>query len=132
VLDGVWTVEFTLTSPLLPGHMPRSQRIAGELALLRNTSLADHAGLSGRPTHSGTYDARFIPFGFDVNPGREAPALEARLAGGDSVEVTLQPGSAAAFRMRGLLAGDSVVGEWAFDHERGGAASGSFVMRRKR
>ncbi len=130
-LDGVWSVEFTLESPLLPGHMPRQQTLRGQLALLRNESLAAGAGFAGPPTHSGTYDTRFRPFGFELDGGRQVPALEARLARGDSVEITLQPG-AAAVRMQGQLSGDSVAGSWMYDHDRGGAASGRFVMRKRR
>jgi hypothetical protein len=131
VLDGVWTVDFTLESPLLPGHMPRQQTLHGELALLRNATLGDQPDLSGRPTHSGSYAARFRPFGFEVGGGPGTPALEARLTTGDSVEISLQPGHPAGVRMLGVLAGDSVAGTWRYDHARGGIASGRFVMRRR-
>lgn len=128
-LDGAWTVDFTLESPLLPGHMPAERSIHGELALLRNPSLQDGA-LAGRPTHSGSYATGFRPFGFDL-ASRAIPALEARLTRGDSVEIALQPGAPGGVRMRGLLAGDSVAGTWLYDRDRGGVASGRFVMRRR-
>jgi len=131
LLDGAWTVDFTLESPLLPGHMPRQHALRGRLALLRNASLADAGGLSGRPTHSGSYDTRFHPFGFEIEGGGVVPALEARVAPGDTVEITLQPGGSAGVRMRGVLAGDSVAGTWLYDHARAGVASGRFVMRRR-
>ncbi|HET7231422.1 MAG TPA: hypothetical protein VFJ16_15545 [Longimicrobium sp.] len=131
LLDGEWAVDFTLESPLLPGHMPRQQTLRGQLALLRNPSLARPADLSGRPTHSGSYATRFAPFGFEIDGGRMAPALEARVTERDSVEIALQPGDAAGVRMRGVLAGDSVAGTWLYDHARAGAASGRFVMRRQ-
>ncbi|HSU13805.1 hypothetical protein [Longimicrobium sp.] len=130
-LDGAWAVEFVLESPLLPGHMPPHRTLRGRLALLRNAALADQADLAGRPTHSGSYATRFGPFGFEIDGGRGVPALEARVTPGDSVEITLQPGDPAAVRMQGLLAGDSVAGTWMYDHYRGGAASGRFVMRRR-
>ena len=131
VLDGVWAVDFTLESPLLPGRMPRQQTLHGELALLRNATLGDQPELSGRPTHSGSYAARFLPFGSEVDGGSGTPALEARLTAGDSVEISLQPGDPAGVRMLGVLAGDSVAGTWRYDHDRGGIASGRFVMRRR-
>jgi hypothetical protein len=129
-LDGVWTVDFTLESPLAPGHLPRQRTLRGRMALLSDNALAGHPELSGRPTHSGSYATRFLPFGFDLESGAGPPALEARLSAGDSVEIALQPGGAAGVRLRGVLAGDSVAGSWLYDHERGGAASGRFVMRR--
>lgn len=131
LLDGVWTVEFRLETPLLPGHMPRQPALRGRMALLRNAWLAHGGGLSGRPTHAGSYDARFRPFGFEIGGGSAVPALEARVTPGDSVEIALQPGAPAGVRMRGVLAGDSVAGTWLYDHARGGAAAGRFVMRRR-
>lgn len=129
-LDGVWAVAFTLESPLLPGRMPPQTSLQGEMALLRNASLTNGT-LAGRPTHSGSFATRFRPFGFELYGGRDVPALEARLTAGDSVEIALQPGAAAGVRMRGVLAGDSVAGTWLYDHDRGGIASGRFVMRRR-
>jgi hypothetical protein len=129
LLDGTWVVDFTLESPLLPGRMPRQQTLRGQVALLRNASLTG-AGLSGRPTHSGTYAASFRPFGFEID-GRQLPALEARASASHSVEIRLQPGGPAGVWMRGLLTGDSVAGTWRYDHDRGGIASGRFVMRRR-
>ena len=129
-LDGVWAVAFTLESPLLPGHMPPQRSGRGELALLRNPTL-DDGELAGRPTHSGSFATRFRPFGFELDGGRDVPALEARLTAGDSVEIALQPGAPAGIRMRGVLTGDSVAGTWLYDHDRGGIASGRFVMRRR-
>jgi hypothetical protein len=129
-LDGLWAVDFTLESPLLPGHMPPQHTLRGQLALLVNGSLGERPDLSGPPTHSGSYTTRFRPFGFEIDGGPEVPALEARFSAGDSVEITLQPGSSAGVRMRGVLAGDSVAGTWTYDHDRGGIASGRFVMRR--
>lgn len=129
-LDGVWAVAFTLESPLLPGRMPPQRALQGELALLRNPTLTDGA-LAGRPTHSGSFATRFRPFGFELIGGRDVPALEARLTDSDSVEIALQPRAPAGIHMRGVLAGDSVVGTWLYDHDRGGIASGRFVMRRR-
>lgn len=129
-LDGVWAVAFTLESPLLPGRMPPQTSLQGEVALLRNPSLAAGA-LAGRPTHSGSFATRFRPFGFELYGGSDVPALEARLTAADSVEIALQPGAPAGIRMRGVLAGDSVAGTWLYDHDRGGIASGRFVMRRR-
>lgn len=129
-LDGEWTVDFTLESPLLPGRMPPDTTVRGRIALLRNATLAANDGLSGRPTHSGSYAASFRPFGFET--GGAAPALEARLGEADSVEITLQPGGDAAVHLHGVLAGDSVAGTWMYDHYRAGMASGRFVMRRPR
>lgn len=131
VLDGAWTVDYTLEAPLLPGRMPREKTLRGRLALLRNASLANAAGLSGPPTHSGSYDTRFAPFGFEIEGGRVVPALEARVNASDSVEITLQPGEPAGVRMTGVLAGDSIAGTWVYDHYRAGVASGRFVMRRR-
>lgn len=132
LLDGAWTVDYTLESPLLPGHMPPRQTLRGGMALLRNPTLAEQPGLAGRPTHSGSYAARFAPFGFELYGASAVPALEARLAPGDSVVITLQPGAPAGVRMQGVLAGDSITGVWLYDHDRGGVASGRFVMRRNR
>ncbi|HET7461854.1 MAG TPA: hypothetical protein VFJ82_11430 [Longimicrobium sp.] len=131
LLDGVWTVEFMLDTPLLPGHMPRQPALRGQMALLRNASLSGADGLSGRPTHSGSYAARFRPFGFEIDDGGVVPGLEARVTPGDSVEIALQPEGPAGVRMRGVLAGDSVAGTWLYDHARAGVASGRFVMRRR-
>lgn len=128
-IDGVWAVDFTLESPLLPGHMPPRQTLSGRMALLVDPSLDGRADLSGPPTHSGSYTARFRPFGFEIDGGPEVPALEARFSASDSVEIALQPGGPGV-RMRGVLAGDSVAGTWTYDHDRGGIASGRFVMRR--
>jgi hypothetical protein len=130
-LDGAWTVDFTLESPLLPGHMPARRTLRGGMALLRDPALAEQPGLPGRPTHSGSYATRFAPFGFEIG-GSPVPELEARVAPGDSVVITLQPGAPAGVRMQGVLAGDSVTGIWLYDHDRGGAASGRFVMHRNR
>ena len=131
LLDGEWAVDFTLESPLLPGHMPRPNVLRGQMALLRNPALANPGDLSGRPTHAGSYATRFGPFGFEVEGGRVVPALEARITPADSVEITLQPGGPGGVRMRGVLAGDSVAGTWLYDHARAGIASGRFVMRRR-
>ena len=108
MLDGEWAVAFTLVSPLLPGHMPPQQTLRGRLALLRDASLTGQADLSGRPTHSGSYTTRFAPFGFEIDGGRAVPTLEAR-----------------------VTPGDSVAGTWLYDRDRGGIASGRFVMRRR-
>jgi hypothetical protein len=129
-VDGVWTAEFAIESPLLPGHMPREETISGELALLRNSSLARTAALSGPPTHSGSYAARFRPFGFEIDGGREIPTLVARFFATDSLEITLQPDGEDAVWMKGVLAGDSIAGHWSYAPFRGGSASGRFIMRR--
>jgi len=129
LLDGAWTVDFSLESPLLPGHMPRRRTLRGELALLHDAALAGADGLSGLPTHAGSYAARFAPFGFEIDGGRVMPVLEARVAG-SAVEISLQPGDPSGVRMSGVLAGDSVAGTWRYDRYRAGAASGRFVMRR--
>ena len=130
-LDGAWTVDFTLESPLLPGRMPPRHTLRGQMALLRNADLANEGGLSGRPTHSGSYAARFHPFGFEIEDARLVPTLEARVTPRDSVEITLQPGDPAGVRMTGVLAGDTIAGTWIYDRYRAGVASGRFVMRRR-
>ena len=128
-LDGVWAVEFTLESPLLPGRMPPSRTVSGEVALLHDAALPGIGTLSGRPTHTGSFATRFSPFGFELPGGGRVPVLAARLATGDTVEIALQPDDGARVRMSGVLAGDSVAGGWWYEHDRAGAASGRFVMR---
>jgi hypothetical protein len=130
-LTGTWVVDFTLESHVAPGPLPLERTVRGEIVLLQNPSLSREAGLRGEPTHSGSYTARFRAFGFEMSGGHEVPALIARLAPSDSVEIVLQPDREAPLRLAGILSGDSVTGRWSYASYRGGGASGRFVMRRE-
>lgn len=132
MLDGLWAVEFIVETPLRPGHPPPQRSVRGEVALLHDSALHPRpTGLSGPPTHSGSYTTRFRPLGFEVRETGAVPALLARLSPADSVEIALQPDHEDPLLMRGSLAGDSIAGRWSYYQRRGGAASGSFVMRRR-
>lgn len=129
-LTGNWTAVFTLESHAAPGPIP-SGPVRGEIVLLPDASLLPEAGLHGAPTHVGSYELRFRPFGFEMSGGRDVPALVARLVRDDSVEIVLQPDREAPLRLAGVLSGDSVTGRWSFASYRGGSASGRFVMLRR-
>jgi hypothetical protein len=123
-LEGRWSVDLRLERPL---QLHRDTAAAGtvhaELVLIRNPAP------QGGPTHFGAYAADFAPFGFASRAGR-VPAVAARLLGGDSVEIALDPGGSRRVMLRGKLAGDSVAGHWRYDAGRRRAAAGRFVMRR--
>ena len=130
-LDGTWVTSFTLESHLVGEAGPRERTVSGEIALLRNPSLAGEPGLSGSATHSGTYAARLRPFGFEIRRSHDAPTLVARLTPRDSVEIVLEPDGESPLRMAGVLAGDSIAGKWWYSPHRGGSASGRFSMRHR-
>jgi hypothetical protein len=130
-LDGQWSLEFRLgTAVRLGTDAARVLPVRGEAFLIEN-GVRDHVtGLRGAPTHYGTYAADFGAFEIEHPPRGRVPGLAVRLAGGDSVEAVLDPGSLDEFRLAGRLAGDSVVGEWRYDAGRRVGAGGPFVMRR--
>lgn len=129
-IDGLWTLEVIEESPFRPEHRSPPRSVSGEVALLRNASLDRVEGLSGAPTHSGTYAAQFRPFGFELPREGETPALVARISALDSVALVLQPEREDPVRMRGVYAGDSIAGRWTYYRHRGAGGSGRFVMRR--
>jgi hypothetical protein len=131
VLDGAWVTRLTLESHLLGRAGPQERTVAGDIALLRNPSLATEPGLSGSPTHSGTYAARLRPFGFEIRRNHDPPTVVARLGPRDSVEIVLQPNGESPVRMAGVLTGDSITGRWWYAPHRGGSASGRFSMRHR-
>jgi|GEM_PF-2139842 len=129
-LHGEWTVEFRLEQPAtLTRDTAGLGPVVGRVVLLENGEAGGVAGLSGHPTHYGIYAANLRPLGLPGGGG--VPALAARLAGGDSVEIAFDPQQGRAFTGVGTLAGDSVAGHWWTGGGRtAGRSSGRFVMRR--
>jgi hypothetical protein len=130
-LDGAWVTSFTLESHLVGEARLQEQTIRGEIALLRNPLVSTEPGLSGSPTHSGTYAARLRPFGFEIRGSHDPPTVVARLGARDSVEIVLQPNGESPVRMAGVLTGESITGRWWYAPHRGGSASGRFSMRHR-
>ncbi|HEX8319593.1 hypothetical protein [Longimicrobium sp.] len=129
-LHGEWTVEFhlehraTLTRDTI-GPPP----VNGSVVLLEDSRHRRIEGLSGPATHYGVYSADLRSL--DLPATAQVPTLMARLARGDSVEFAFDPGQGHPFAGRGVLAGDSLTGQW---WTRGGRttgrSSGRFTMRR--
>jgi hypothetical protein len=129
IIAGVWNVEFTLRFPLRPWHMPQQQTVRGQISLLEDSSLREAKGLSGRPTHVGTYNVRFDAFELTIPAKSDIPEIVGIISPSDSVEFVLQPDSDEPLKMSGHLAGDSIAGVWTYNQSRVLSASGDFVMR---
>lgn len=131
-LSGEWTVELVLTDPLLPRGTVQPPPVArGTLSLLRDDRVRRVEGLHGPPTHVGVHTLGLSGFGFEMHPAGRVPAVAARWAPPDSVELAFESAAAASelLGIRGRLRGDSVVGRWHYTTRVSGAA-GRVVMRR--
>ncbi|HEU4881371.1 MAG TPA: hypothetical protein VFT45_03970 [Longimicrobium sp.] len=129
-LDGEWTVEFHLEHPAtLTQDTAGVPPVRGTVVLLENDRVRRIEGQSGLPTHYGVYSADLRPL--DLPNTSQVPTLVARLAYGDSVEIAFDPEQGRPFTGRGVLAGDSVTGQWWTRGGRtAGRSSGRFTMRR--
>ena len=129
-LAGIWTAELAVSLPLI-SHPDTTTRVRGSIALIPNNRVSRVPGAGWAPTHLGTTDLDFRPFGFEMRPTERVPGIFARLQLPDSVWLIVDPPHAGeSLRLDGRLAGDSVTGLWRYDSRQGGAA-GTFVLRRR-
>jgi hypothetical protein len=130
-LTGAWEASFTADPDQIGTAGRRLPPVPVELVLMENGWLGSVAGLSGEPTHYGTFTADFRPLGFDPRAAGEVPSIAAAVVGRDSVELVLQPtASPTPLTAAGHVVGDSVVGRWWHSAGRGAGISGSFRMIR--
>ncbi|HYR10212.1 MAG TPA: hypothetical protein VEQ60_20730, partial [Longimicrobium sp.] len=130
-LDGAWTAEFRLTSPLQLANGAPQGSLSAEVVLMENPAVRAVPGLHGTPTHYGAYAADFRPFALPTAATGRVPTVAARLAGGDSVEMVLD-GIGSGLLLTGRLDADSVAGRWTYPGDRAGGANGTFVLRRRK
>ena len=146
-LIGAWDITLILERSITPLDDSRGveRAVVGTIAFTENRSSDLEAPDFGVVTHKGVYD-------LDLTSFRLPPANDARiqvavartavvrsaqeniagLDGEDSVFVALNPGdSHLSMRLAGLLAGDTISGDWVAEFVRS-QASGRFVMRRHR
>jgi hypothetical protein len=130
-LVGAWDICFHIADAP-PGRLRggRPVDVRAVLAFAPNHELDALTELDA-PTNVGTFDADFTAAGFDGREGGQVPSAAARAWGPDSVVIVLGPGGRhPAVLMRGMWAGDSLLGTWSLVSSRTGWASGSFVMAR--
>lgn len=127
-LDGPWTLELRVEHPITASAVtPHPDPVRGSVVLMENAPAAP--AVPAGDTHYGAYAADLRALG--VNPAAGVPTLVARMAGADSVQFTVEPGTARPLHARGRLDGDSVAGHWWTEGGRvAGGSSGRFVLRR--
>ena len=118
-LAGTWHVELSAES--IDSAVPR--HTVGDLALTLNE---EHLG---EPDLFGTYDLSFTPLGFTLTPSAGVPSIAVTVAG-DSITLTLAPGSQLPITMRGVRRGDSISGRWSAHQRAGSDALGAFALTR--
>lgn len=125
-LDGAWSMEFRVEHPITAPATPPAP-VRGSVLLMENAPAAP--AVPARDTHYGAYTGDLSALG--VTPAAGVPTLVARMAGADSVQFTVDGGTARPLHARGRLYGDSVAGHWWTDGGRvAGGSSGRFVLRR--
>lgn len=138
-LVGVWRVTFTLDSvSRLRGG---AQSVRGTIALIEDHYEQGSYPQIAEPTHYGTYDIDFTPFGFEARGPRAVPIAVAGVSRDsanrsgrsvDHVRIVLDPDEPRMnVTLDGTLAADTIAGTWSVE-SRTAFGSGVFVMRRER
>ena len=133
-LAGVWTIRLSLlTAPFGARVVEEKPDIDGQIALLRNSSIAKRYAHLTTVTNYGSYDIDFSPFGFDSPETGKPTSVLAGPFDSDSITILLSPNqSDMEIRMTGKLFGDSVEGTWSVAFSRAGVGGGRFTMHKVR
>jgi hypothetical protein len=78
----------------------------------------------------GTYNVDFAPLGLGAAAYAGFPGVVGRIQG-DSVDLRLASESKLPIELRGVFAGDSVVGRWDAHSRAGRGGMGDFVLCRR-
>src|SRR5678815_4748172 len=133
-LAGVWTIRLSLsTAPFGARAIEKKSDIDGQIALLRNSSIARRYAHLTAVTNYGSYNIDFSPFGFDSPETGKPTSVLAGPFNTDSITILLSPNrDDMEIRMTGKLAADSVEGTWSVAFSRAGVGGGRFVMHKVR
>ncbi len=127
-LEGIWTVDFGVTSAI--GSSPHRVREAGTLALVLNRERVTTSLLRAPPVAFGTYDIPLDSLGIGGGGPLGTPDVWVAVLG-DSVTLVLSPKAEYHITLTGTWHGDSLAGHWATEQRAGPNAIGDFVLRRR-
>ncbi|HEX6050162.1 MAG TPA: hypothetical protein VFZ21_12865 [Gemmatimonadaceae bacterium] len=125
ILTGTWEGVIRLDSAWqLPERA--SARSTAARVRFQPVGNAPSPVMSSRSVHPGTFEIEFDRFGFTLST-RDALGWSVR---GDSMRAVLNPAvSHGTVELHGVFRGDTIVGQWRYLSDPGGAR-GTFVLRR--
>ncbi|HEU5217760.1 MAG TPA: hypothetical protein VFU23_03830 [Gemmatimonadales bacterium] len=126
-LVGAWSIRLSNSHPLRP---LATASVTGSVAFTLNSERIGGPGSTDPPMLLGTYSVNLESLGLVVGSGSGFPEASA-VVRGDSVAITLAPGSPIPMELQGVLRGDSLVGHWRVASRSAAGGEGLVEMLRR-